>query len=259
MKIGFFDSGIGGLTVLREALKELPNEDYIYYADSLHAPYGTKTREEARRYIFEGIGFLAGQGVKAVVIACNTATIIAVDDLREMYRFPIIGMEPAVKPAVERNTSDKRRVLALVTPLALKQERFLDLLARVDRENMVDVLPTPELVEFAEQFVFDEAIIIPYFASKLSGYDLAQYGTVVLGCTHFPLFKGVLRKVLPDNTDIIDGSIGTVKRLKSILDEKGLSSGSLVKGETVFYESGKPITDGKKISRLMGLMKACID
>ena len=111
MKIGFFDSGIGGLTVLSEALKRLPHHDYLYYADTLHAPYGPKPKEEVRGYIFEAIEFLVRKGADIIVIACNTATSIAVNDLREKYQIPIIGMEPAVKPAIEWG-SRKRKTCA---------------------------------------------------------------------------------------------------------------------------------------------------
>jgi glutamate racemase len=203
----------------REAIKALPHENFIYYADTLHVPYGTKPKEEVKHYIFTAVSFLAEQGIKALVVACNTATIIAINDLREMYSFPIIGIEPAVKPAVESNLFNEKRVLVLATPLALREEKFNNLVVKVDKKNMVDVLPTPELVEFAEKFMFDEKVIIPYFKEKLSGYDIDKYGTVVLGCTHFPLFRSTLRKMLPYDIDIIDGSIGTVNRLKSVMDE----------------------------------------
>ena len=102
MKIGFFDSGIGGLTVLKEAIKILPNEDYIYYADTVNAPYGTKLRETVRKHIFTAVEFLSTLGVDILVIACNTATSVAANELRSNYFFPIVGMEPAVKPAIEK-------------------------------------------------------------------------------------------------------------------------------------------------------------
>jgi glutamate racemase len=257
MNIGFLDSGIGGLTVLREAIKALPHENFIYYADTLHVPYGTKPKEEAKRYIFEAVSFLAEQGIKALVIACNTATIIAINDLREKYSFPIIGIEPAIKPAVENNLDHEKRVLVLATPLALKEEKFKSLVVRVDKKNLVDVLPAPELVEFAESFMFDEKVIIPYFKEKLSSFNIKKYGTVVLGCTHFPIFSGTLRKILPYDIDIIDGSIGTINRLKSVMDELKITTNSDIKGKIVFYASGKKVSDKEKINKFMNLMKIC--
>ena len=113
MKIGFFDSGIGGLTVLSEALKRLPNHEYLYYADTDHAPYGPKPKEEVREYVFKAIEFLVNEGAQIIVIACNTATSIAVSELRQKYSIPIIGMEPAVKPAIESVENSTKRVLVL--------------------------------------------------------------------------------------------------------------------------------------------------
>ena len=120
MRIGFFDSGIGGLTVLSEALKRLPNHEYLYYADTQHAPYGPKPKEEVREYVFHAIDFLVDEGAEIIVIACNTATSIAVAELREKYSIPIIGMEPAVKPAIEHVANSSKRVLVTATPLTCK-------------------------------------------------------------------------------------------------------------------------------------------
>ncbi|TWH29418.1 glutamate racemase [Bacillus subtilis J22] len=109
MKIGFFDSGIGGMTVLYEAIKVLPYEDYIFYADTLNVPYGEKSKGKVKEYIFNAAEFLASQNIKALVIACNTATSIAIEDLRRNFDFPIIGIEPAVKPAINKCTEEKKK------------------------------------------------------------------------------------------------------------------------------------------------------
>lgn len=235
MKIGIFDSGIGGLTVLKGALELLPQEDYIYFADTGHAPYGIKPKEEVKAYIYQAADFIAGKGVKALVVACNTATSVAIGDLRDRFDFPVIGMEPAVKPAVERNGG--KRVLVAATPLTLKEDKFQDLVEKVDVENMVDVLPLPELVEYAERFVFDDQVVIPYLKEKLAEYDTGLYGTVVLGCTHFPFFKEQFARVFEEGTGIIDGSGGTVKRLKNVLAERGLGRAQGGTGGIEFYSS----------------------
>ena len=116
VRIAFFDSGIGGLTVLHQAKKLMPQEDYLYYADTDHVPYGSKTKEEIRRYVEEAADFIAAQDVKALVVACNTATSVAIQSLRARYSFPILGMEPAVKPAV-KNIAVSKRVLVTATPV----------------------------------------------------------------------------------------------------------------------------------------------
>lgn len=236
MKIGFFDSGVGGITVLHQALRQLPNENYIYYADTDHVPYGTKSKDEVKKLVLEAVDFMADEGIKALVVACNTATSIAINDLRQKYSFPILGMEPAVKPAVEKCCT--KRVLVTATPLTLKEEKYQNLVSRVDHAHIVDCAALPELVEYAERFIFDEDIIVPYLRQKLASFELDRYGTVVLGCTHFPFFKDSFLKLFPECTDIIDGSVGTVKYLKKILEEKHMIS-QLGWGEVEFFSSGR--------------------
>ncbi|MEH7349866.1 glutamate racemase [Gottfriedia acidiceleris] len=221
MRIAFFDSGIGGLTVLNEALKKLPNEDFLYFADTLHVPYGTKSKEEVSAFVKKSVEMIIKEDVKALVIACNTATSIAVNELREMYDFPIIGMEPAVKPAVEMNRTTGKRVLVFATPLTLKQTKYNELISRVDDLSIVDSLPLPELVHYCEELNFDENFMIDYFKSKLSLFNIEQYGTIVLGCTHYPFYKNILKKILPEDVQIVAGSNGTVKRLIQLLGENG--------------------------------------
>ena len=241
MYIGFFDSGIGGITVLYEALKILPNEDYIYYADVSNVPYGNKPRDEIREYIFGATDFIINQGVKALVIACNTATSAAIEDLRKRYTIPIIGMEPAVKPAVEKNGNSHKRVLVTATAFTLKEEKLINLIEKLDNENIVDLLPLPGLVEFAEKFQYNEEIVGAYLQQELGKYDLNLYGTIVLGCTHFPIYRDIFRKLLPENVDIIDGNMGTVKYLKRILEENGqINEGT---GQILFYNSGIEVDD----------------
>lgn len=241
MCIGFFDSGIGGLSVLREALKLLPNEDYIYYGDTDNAPYGIKTKEEVKELTFSTVEFLVRHNIKALVVACNTITSVAVRDLRLKYDFPVIGMEPAVKPAVERNSNAHKRVLTLATPLTLKEEKFQSLVSRIDTEHIVDMLPAPKLVEFAESFIFNGPVVEAYLREILPA-DINQYGTLVLGCTHFPLFKEVLRKIVPD-IDIIDGNKGTVRHLHEVLKAGNQLSTSDEKGRIIFYKSGAVVDD----------------
>lgn len=252
MKIGFFDSGIGGITVLHEALRLLPNEDYIYYADSLNAPYGIKPKDEIKKYIFDAVDFLISQEVKAIVIACNTATSVAIEDLRATYDIPILGMEPAVKPAVEKNANLEKRVLVTATPLTIKEEKLKNLIDKVDNDGIVDLLPLPMLVEFAEHFEFNEDIVLPYLRDQLSSFNLENYGTLVLGCTHFPLYKDMFRKILPKNIDIIDGAIGTVRNLKRILENSNiLGDGS---GEITFFNSGELVKDSLQLSKYKELL-----
>lgn len=252
VKIGFLDSGIGGITVLHQALKILPNEDYIFYADTLHVPYGEKPKEEVKQYIFNAVDFIANQDVKALVIACNTATSIAVEDLRKKYDFPILGIEPAVKPAVQNSEEKRKKVLVLATKLTLKEEKFQNLVKSIDNHDIVESLPLPGLVQFAEEFEFSEEKVFPYLRQQLSIFDLKQFGTVVLGCTHFPYFKSSLQKLLGEDVDIIDGSVGTAKNLKRILEENNqMNNGT---GNISFFKSGDKVEDETTLSNYKKLL-----
>lgn len=259
MKIGFFDSGIGGLSVLHEALKILPNEQYVYFSDGKNIPYGTKTREQVRDLLFAAFDFLAEHGLKAAVVACNTATSVAIEDLRLRHDFPIIGMEPAVKPAVEaaKKTSPNHqtakspadRVLVFATELTLRLEKFHNLVARVDTDRRVDYLPLQELVVRAERFEFDDAVILPYLQEKLGGVDWSQYGAVVLGCTHFPFFGRQFRQIVPPHVQIVDGNRGTVNNLVQKLG----SNLSVGPGSVAYFLSGER-REAAEFERYFGLL-----
>ena len=211
----------------------------------MNVPYGTKPKDEVKKYIFSAIDFIVMQGVKAIVVACNTATSVAIEELRNKYSIPIIGMEPAVKPAVEKNKNADKRILVTATELTLRQEKLQNLISKLDNEHIVDLLSLQELVKFAEDFDFTEETAMPYLKKQLSKFDLSSYGTVVLGCTHFSFYKPMLRQLLPQDVDIIDGNLGTVKNLKRILEEmNSLNEGN---GNITFYNSGVKVDDSKKL------------
>lgn len=226
MTIGIFDSGLGGLSVLSEALRRIPTENYLYMADTLHVPYGTKSKQEVQAYILESVHIMMKHDIDALVIACNTATSIAVELLREEYpNIPIIGMEPAVKPAVEMNRTTGRRVLVFATPLTLLLPKYYALVSRVDDVGIVDSLPMEQLVPFCENLQFDSDEVKEYLLEKLGPYPLDEYGIIVLGCTHYPYFKPLLRQMLPSSIDIVDGSTGTVRRLAALIHRYGIARG----------------------------------
>lgn len=212
--------------MLRAAMKKLPHEDFLFFADTLHVPYGTKAKEDVKAYIHQAMETIMQEEVKAIVVACNTATSMAISDLRKAYPIPVIGMEPAVKPAVEINRASGKRILVLATPLTLKESKYKDLVRRVDSMHIVDSLPLPELVEHCEALNFDPEIMNTYFTKKFEAFDLNEYGTIVLGCTHYPFYKRILSDLLPDHIRIIDGSEGTVNRLIQVLSGQDLLSSS---------------------------------
>ncbi|WP_308637108.1 glutamate racemase [Paenibacillus silvisoli] len=254
MKLGFFDSGIGGLTVLAESLRLLPAENYLYMADTKHVPYGTKSKEEVRAFVFEAVEKMIEQGIDALVIACNTATSIAINELRERYSFPIVGMEPAVKPAVEMNRNTGKRVLVFATPLTLKQPKYYALVSRVDENGIVDSLPMPELVQYCESLQFDRQVMGEYFRAKLSPYDLNNYGIIVLGCTHYPFYTDILRDILPPHIEIINGNAGTVRRLSALLNRYGIETG-LGQGNVTFTCTGGEEAYIEKMKMALSLLR----
>ena len=200
------DSGLGGLSVLREALKLMPKEDFIYYGDSLHAPYGVKPQAEIRDLTFAVVEKLLDMGIKGLAVACNTATSAAVRLLRNTYpELPIVGIEPAVKPAVTE--SHGGRILVMATPMTLKQEKFQKLLAKYREQADIVPVQCDGLMEFVEHGDLDGQELDDYFAEKLSPVLTDDTESIVLGCTHYPFLKKELRHFLGDrDIHLIDDS-----------------------------------------------------
>lgn len=239
MKIGLFDSGIGGLTVLANLLKLMPDEEYVYYADSDNCPYGIKTKEEIYTLSKRAVIFLKDKGCDIVCIACNTATSVAAAGLREEFDFPIVGIEPAVKPAIDHMASDggNGRILVIATPMTVNQKKLHDLIDRLDEEHLVDMKALGKLPEFAERGDFDSQALIKYFDRELGDDKYKKYTKVVLGCTHFIHFESTLRKYFSEDVEFLDGAEGTARNIMRICQDNGYLSSKIRKME--FYRSGK--------------------
>ena len=234
--IGVFDSGVGGIGTLSALQKELPSEDFLYFGDTAHAPYGTKPREEVMACVGQVMAHLLSQDVKAVVIACNTATAVAAKALREQYTLPILGMEPALKPAhAIRHGGD---ILVLATPMTLRLEKFQQLYARYG-EGAIP-LPCPGLMELVEQEA--DAQAERYLTELFSPYDLEHVDAVVLGCTHYVFLRPILRAMLPPHVQVLDGNEGTARQLRRVLTEGGLLTDSSGIGRVTLETSGNPST-----------------
>lgn len=231
--IGVFDSGLGGISVVRQIVQDMPHERVLYFGDSANAPYGTKTPQEVRRLSFDIMERFMSQGVKAVVIACNTATSAAVNALRDHYDIPIIGMEPALKVACDRGdtaagdgTAPARHmpqhVIVAATPLTLRERKFAALMDRFKANNMISPQPCPDLVEIVESGrLCDHDLVMRTLHRYFDGYDLPSIDSVVLGCTHFVFYRNYFRELLPSTTAIIDGNRGTVRHLGMVLESLG--------------------------------------
>lgn len=218
--IGIFDSGMGGITVLAEAMKLMPTENFIYYGDSLNAPYGIRPKEDVKELSLEVCDFLISKKVKAIVVACNTATSASVSDMRKLYSVPIVGMEPALKPAISNKVEGDVAVLA--TEVTLREDKFNNLMDRFASDRKIIKVPCPSLVELVESGIMSGEVAENKVLECFDDIDLTKLSAVVLGCTHFVFLKRVFRKVLGDNIEVHDGNYGTVKYLYNKLDELAL-------------------------------------
>ncbi len=238
LPIGFYDSGVGGISVLKQTVKLLPNEDFIYYGDNANAPYGTRDEEDIKRLSLACGEFLYSRGVKMIVIACNTATSIVVKTMRERFNIPIISMEPAVKPASERGG----RIAVLATPATLNQARYKALLGRLGIEERVVDIPCGELAELVETGELCSPHIKAYICEKLSALRGQDVCSLVIGCTHYSFISeqigDVARKLLGE-CELFDGMYGTARRVKQVLEQEGILSETGCGNVGFFSSSGE--------------------
>ena len=218
--IGLFDSGVGGISVLRHMLRLMPNERYLYIGDSANAPYGTKTREQVKELSFAMAEKLMKRGIKALVVACNTATSAAINDLRSAYPdLIVVGIEPALKLAADRFPKGNLGVMA--TPMTLREEKFDLLLHRFDSQCRVSKIPAPGLVELIEQGRGNSAEAEILLRSLLKDY-IGNIDALVLGCTHYPFAAEAISRVLGEQVALLDGGDGTARETKRRLALAGL-------------------------------------
>lgn len=217
-----FDSGMGGISVLREIVRLMPEENYIYFGDSANAPYGTKEMSQVRQLTISIVKkMVEKKHIKAAAIACNTATSAAVKILRGMYpSMPIVGVEPAVKPAVM--AQDHARILVMATPFTLKEKKFHDLEERYTDRASIIPLPCPGLMEFVEEGILGGEELDSFLHKLLDPYRGKGLTGIVLGCTHYPFLKNAIRKVVGPAIEIYDGGYGTARELRRRLEKAGL-------------------------------------
>ncbi len=248
--IGIFDSGVGGISVLKHIHALLPHEDLIYLADSKYAPYGNKTAQEITQRCLILSDDLLQKNVKAIVVACNTATAAAIDTLRDTFDIPIIGMEPAVKPAAEASKNGVIGVLATVG--TLKSAQFAALLESYGRHVKVVTQACLGLVECIERGELNtlqtKTLIRQYTAPLLAeGAD-----TIVLGCTHYPFVKEVIQDIVGEKITLIDTGAAVAKQLKRQLQEKSILSASKEKADVRFWTNSDVENAQQVIENLWG-------
>ena len=247
--IGIFDSGVGGLSILRQIYNQLPNERLVYVADQAHVPYGSRSISEVRLFSEAISRFLLAQDVKLIVVACNTASAAALSFLRQ--RFPqvsFVGMEPAVKPAAQRTRTGKVGVMA--TEGTFASERYADLMARFAQNVTVFEDPCLGLVDLIERGEFEETeallrkIVVPMLA--------AEVDTLVLGCTHYPFVIPVLQKVVGTAVSIIDPAPAVARQVKRVLAEHNLLAANSRNAPSDLVTTGSATVFSQQIRQLLG-------
>ena len=248
--IGIFDSGVGGLSVLRHVHDLLPGEMLLYVADSAHMPYGSLTHEAVEDRCHRIINFFIEQNAKAVVVACNTATAAAIESLRRDFSLPIIGMEPAVKPAVEASRAGVIGVLA--TSGTLVSDKFSRLLKRFGSSAEVVFQPGLGLVEQVEAGDFDSHKTREMLKEHLQ--PLLEHGmdVLVLGCTHYPFLTPVIREIVGSEITILDAGDAIAVELKRQLDKNCLIASENGVGGLQFFSSGDVDSSRETVSKLWG-------
>ena len=231
-KIGLFDSGLGGLSILKELLKILPNENYLFYEDSLHNPYGDKSEEELFEISSSIVDYLLKEGCKIIVIACNTATTACMKRLREDYPDTIfVGTVPAIKMAYDYNC---QYTLVLSTPYTMKSERVRELLRDYQRSNQViENISGENLAHLIEMNQTDE---IKPILERILGEYRGKADSIILGCTHYPLISKEIKEVLPDAL-VFDSSLGVAREVKHQLEKNHLLTTSCNKGKVTIINS----------------------
>ena len=236
--IGVFDSGMGGISVLRELVKVMPEEDYIYFGDSANAPYGTKPTEVIRELTIRHVEELMAQGAKGIVVACNTATSAAVAVLRKMYpELPLVGIEPAIKPAAVQKPG--ARIVVMATPMTIRQEKFRKLMARYEDQIRIVPLPCPGLMEFVERGDLAGEDLRTYLQELLQKVSQEPIDGIVLGCTHYPFVRKMIQEIAGEGVTIYDGGPGTAREMRRRLAQKNLLHPKQEEGTVTCFNSRK--------------------
>jgi len=258
--IGVFDSGVGGLTVVKELIHQLPGEDLIYFGDTARVPYGIKSQETVIRFSIENILFLLKQDVKLICVACNTVSGFALPVIKHHFKIPIVGViTPAVREAVYATQNKKIGVIG--TRGTIRSRAYDIEIKHLDPKIKVTALSCPLFVPFAEEGLLDGNAVEEVARNYLKPLKDARVDTVILGCTHYPLLKPVIRRILGENVKLIDSAKQVAIEVKRILSNEGVLNKSR-KGKHEFYVSdnpewftglakrflGRPIRGAKKVS-----------
>jgi len=248
--IGLFDSGVGGLSVLREIVRQLPQHDVLYFADTDHVPYGDREADEIRSFSAAITSFLVEQGARVIVVACNTASAVALYHLRARFDLPIVGMEPAVKPAAEQTHSQHIGVIA--TQATFQGELFARLVERFAQDAQVHTQVCPGLVERVEAGLADdpgtEALLREYLTPMLE----AGIDSLVLGCTHYPFLRAAIERVIGPEVTVIDPAPAVARQTGRVLARLGEQHEEGT-GHVTYFTSGDAVVFQATVRRLAAI------
>jgi len=238
--IGVFDSGIGGLTVLKEIVKEMPSEDTIYLGDTARVPYGIRSPETVTRYSLDNTRFLFSKDIKFLVVACNTASSVSLDRIKSVVPIPVIGViEPGANAAVKATNNKKIGIIG--TEATVRSDSYTRLIKAIDSDIEVSGLPCPLFVPLVEEGWTDgeiAALIAEKYLEEIKSRDI---DTLILGCTHYPLLKTIIAKVMGEGVRLIDSAVEVAKEVKTILDNSGLSRTEKQNPRREFYVTDSPL------------------
>ncbi|MFA5092889.1 MAG: glutamate racemase [Candidatus Omnitrophota bacterium] len=248
--IGIFDSGVGGLTVAKEIIRQLPNENIVYFGDTARVPYGIKSRQTVIRFSIENILFLLKQDVKLICVACNTASSFALPVIKNHFRAPIIGViTPGVREAVY--ASQNKRIGVIGTKGTVKSRTYENEIKLLDPKAKVTAVACPLFVPFVEEGWLTGEVVLSVARTYLKPLKDAKVDTVILGCTHYPLLKPVIQEVLGKNVTLIDSAKQVAFEIKKILaSEDMINRGK--GGKHKFYVSDNPEWFSSLAQRFMG-------
>ena len=237
--IGIFDSGVGGLTVLKEVVKALPQEDTIYLGDTARVPYGTKSPETVTRYSLQVTSFLVERDIKLLVVACNTASAVSLDALKNHFSIPIIGViEPGARRAVSVTRSGKVGVIG--TTATIQSSAYSKAIKKIDRGIEVVTRACPLFVPLAEEGWVDNEVARLTAWTYLQGLKDEGVDTLVLGCTHYPLLKGIIAEVMGDGVSLVDSAEETARTVAETLGAGDILRPSSERGNHHFFVTDVP-------------------
>lgn len=235
--IGIFDSGVGGLTVFKEIGALLPSENIIYLGDTARVPYGTKSVETVQRYALEAAEFLVEQGVKMLVVACNTASAVALPSLRERFQVPVVGV---IEPGAKRAAQSRTQCIGIIgTEATINSNRYPEAIKLLLPQAQISSAPCPLFVPLVESGWADHEIARMTAMEYLRPLQAAQIDTLVLGCTHYPLLSTTLKKVLGESVTLVDSAAETAKLVQQLLQQFNFENRQL-SGDRAFFVTDVP-------------------